>query len=80
MARKFLRYMRYNGLVETFLLAPIAQLAEQLPLKETVAGSIPAGRTLVDFSRYRESIAVSISEILRVLAWSYGPYGRMKDF
>ena len=54
--------------------APIAQLVEQLPLKEMVAGSIPAGCTELDFLRFGVSIAVSISEILRVLTSFQRPH------
>ena len=35
-----------EGIVYTRNYAPVAQLVEQLPFKEKVAGSIPAGRTI----------------------------------
>ena len=40
-----LLYFAYSSCELRFSIAPIAQLVEQLPLKETVPGSSPGGRT-----------------------------------
>src|SRR5665213_2593584 len=41
-------------LVLYFQQPPVAQLVEQLPFKETVAGSIPAGRNYLLFLNFTE--------------------------
>ena len=45
---RMLRVQNYEGVNERWYnleIPPIAQLVEQLPFKQTVAGSSPAGRT-----------------------------------
>ncbi len=44
--------MWWNALIH-IAFPPIAQLAEQLPLKETVPGSSPGGRTKINFQMFR---------------------------
>ena len=41
-----LRIAMQAGQLVNILFAPIAQLVEQLPLKQTVVGSNPTGRTI----------------------------------
>ena len=42
---KTIEEQKQNRRIDSTTYAPLAQLVEQLPFKETVAGSIPAGRT-----------------------------------
>ena len=39
-------------LVDNIIFAPIAQLVEQIPLKDKVVGSIPTGRTKTHFVNF----------------------------
>ncbi len=38
---------REKGILVLFLVPPLAQLVEQIPLKDKVVGSIPTGRTIL---------------------------------
>ena len=54
----------YIFLLFTILYAPVAQLVEQLPFKETVEGSSPSGRTTIQKDVFMTSFCVDASECI----------------
>ena len=54
----------YIFLLFTILYAPVAQLVEQLPFKETVEGSSPSGRTTIQKDVFMASFCVDASECI----------------